>query len=235
MSAVDENRLKEVRNQINKVDSKVNVAAGNGLFKNQTKVTFESIQDELHHARIAIDDRNISEAETQLSLGNSKFYEALHEADEIWRFSNLYAGHIWIYLIGFLVGIFFFYYLEVDKVLSSKDNFELMAIYAGTWGCIGGILRGFWKLKDKVDLRLYQNSWIIYFLSTPFLGGIFGVIIYFIIIGGLVSVSQQQFRVDNIFVILPFSALAGYNWEWAIDLFKKISDLASPTSKKEEK
>jgi len=232
LSATNENRLKEVRNQINKVDSKVNVAVGNGLFKNQTKVTVESIQEKLNQARIAIDKQNLSEAETQLSLGNSKFYEALHEADNVWRFSNLYAAPIWIYLIGFLVGIFFFYYLNMDKVLSSNENFLLMGIYAGTWGCIGSILRGLWYLKKNVDTREYQSSWIIYFISAPFLGGILGTIVYILIIGGLVSVSKQQFDIENIYAILPFSALAGFNWEWAIDLLNKIGDLA--TNKKKE-
>jgi len=229
----EESRLVTVRKDIDTVDTKVNVAAGNGLFQNQTAVTANTIQDILRRARTAADENNLTEAETQMSLANTEFYAALNQTKRNWRFLNVYAIHVWMYLASFLVGIFLFYYYDLATILSNNDNFQLIAIYAATWGCIGSILRGFWYLRDKVDLRKYSNSWIIYFLSTPFIGGILGVIVYLLIVGGLVSISQNQFNIDHVLVILPFSALAGFNWWWAIDLFIKIGGIFS-TSKKEK-
>lgn len=232
MSFDDKSRLASVRKDIDAIDTKVNIAARNGLFQNQTVVQVDSIQSILRKARIAADQNNLSESETQMSLASAELSAAINHTKTTWRFLNVYAIHIWIYLSSFLVGIFLFYYYDLSAILSSNDDFQVIAIYAATWGCIGSILRGFWHLKKNVDLLKYQSSWIIYFLSTPFLGGILGVIVYLLIVGGLVSVSQNQFNIDNVLVILPFSAFAGYNWEWAIGLFNKIGDIVS--SKKED-
>jgi hypothetical protein len=76
-----------------------------------------------------------------------------------------------------------------------------------------------------VNDRMYRNSFTIYFISVPFLGGIFGGIVYILIVGGLVSVTQGQITVTNPYAIIPFAAFAGFNWEWAIGIFRKIEDL----------
>ena len=110
MSFTDESRLASVRKDIDTVDTKVNIAARNGLFKNQTAVTVKSIQDKLKKARIASDQKNLSESETQMSLASSELSLAINSTKKTWRLLNVYAIHIWIYLVSFLVGIFFFYY-----------------------------------------------------------------------------------------------------------------------------
>ena len=230
---IDLDRLKDVRDQINRVDTKLNKASSNGLFKEvvQNKETFENIQNILLEARKAIDDSHLSEAETKLSLANGKFNYALQSTPRHWRFSNLYAGYIWIYLIGFLVGIFIFYYFDFDGQLSQDNNFNQSAIYATTWGCIGSILRGLWFLKKRVDLKDYENSWAMTFLSAPFIGSILGVVVYLLIIGGLLSITQQNLDIKNIFAIIPFSAFAGFNWEWAIEQFKKLENVLGGSKK----
>jgi len=224
-------RLKDVRDQINIVDTKLNKASSNGLFKDgiQSKENFEDIQNVLFEARTAIDNNQLSLAETKLSLANGKFNNALQNSKRLWKFCNIYAGHVWMYLIGFLVGIFVFYYFDYDGQLSKNENFIQAAIYATTWGCIGSILRGLWYLKKRIDKKEYESSWIIYFLSAPFIGSILGVIVYLLIIGGLISVTQQNFDIKNIFAILPFSAFAGFNWEWAIEQFKKLEKILEGT------
>jgi hypothetical protein len=71
-----------------------------------------------------------------------------------------------------------------------------------------------WYLKDKVSEREYKNSWCIFFISAPFLGGIFGAILYLIIIAGILSLgvgenSSQGFPdIDRPAVIVPIAALA---------------------------
>src|SRR5215211_2773831 len=60
------------------------------------------------------------------------------------------------------------------------------------WGTVGAILRGLWFLKDKVSDRRYRNSFRIYLISTPFLGGLFGAILYFMIVAGLFIIAPAQ-------------------------------------------
>ena len=71
-------------------------------------------------------------------------------------------------------------------------NIQEAALHAATWGCVGGILRGLWYLKDKVSDRKYRNSLRIYFISVPFLGGLFGAIMYFLIVAGLFIIAPSQ-------------------------------------------
>ena len=111
----------------------------------------------------------------------------------MWRFSNIYAGHIWLYLIGFLAAVLTFYWIQLDSnVLDLHVRIQEAALHAATWGAIGGILRGLWFLKDKVSDRKYRNSFRIYFLSVPFLGGLFGAILYFVLISGLFILAPTQ-------------------------------------------
>ena len=128
----------------------------------------------------------------------------------------------------------------IDKYFVDAIGLQQAAIHAATWGCIGGVLRGMWYLKDRVGDRKYRKSWTIYFLSVPFLGGIFGAIIYLVIIAGSVALDVdtspqtsgqtdveqpgQKFNLGNPLAVIPFAALAGFNWEWAVILFKRIGD-----------
>jgi hypothetical protein len=92
-----------------------------------------------------------------------------------------------------------------------------------------------WYLKDKLSEREYKSSWWIYFVSTPFLGGIFGAIIYLIMIAGLLSLGVGQsdngetLEINRPLVIVPIAALAGFNWEWAVKMFRRIGDLFTPS------
>jgi len=79
-------------------------------------------------------------------------------------------------------------------------------------------------LRQHIDKHLYQKSWNITFLSVPFIGGILGVFIFLIIYGGLTSISQSS-DIQNPLPIFFFAGLAGFNWQWAINLFDKIGTL----------
>jgi hypothetical protein len=93
-------------------------------------------------------------------------------------------------LIGFLIAILAFYFMGVDKSL--KPPIETTALYATTWGAVGGILRGIWYLKDKICDRKYRNSFQIYFLSVPFLGALFGALVYLIFLAGTIIILPSQ-------------------------------------------
>jgi len=53
-----------------------------------------------------------------------------------------------------------------------------------------------------------------------------GSVVYLIILGGLFALQTNDTdSAINPLTIIPFAALAGYNWELAINLFNKIGDL----------
>jgi hypothetical protein len=242
-----EQRRRKLLNEINRIDNWTSDAADNGLFewldKKHRKAedkqgvlkedAFERIQRNLKKARQTLYEEDFSDAEYFTSLALHSYDKALYGASRLWRFSNMYAGPIWIYLIGFLIGVLSFYIYFIDAYFVNFHGIQQAAIHAVTWGCIGGILRGMWYLKDKVSDRRYRNSWRIYFLSVPFLGGIFGSIVYLVIVAGLAALNVptgppsdggQPLTIANPIAIIPLAALAGFNWEWAVILFKRIGD-----------
>ena len=111
---------------------------------------------------------------------------------------------------------------------------------------------GIWYLKDKVSDRKYRNSFQIYFLSVPFLGALFGALVYLIFLAGTIIILPSQ--AGSLFDQMPgnnmanetstpettsstgtvnaqsqigiifFSALGGFNWEWTVMIFKRIGD-----------
>ncbi len=147
--------------------------------------------------------------------------------------------------------------IQVDhNILQINKNITQDALYAATWGTVGAILRGLWFLKDVVTDRQYRNSFRIYFLTVPFLGSSFWFNIIFYIINGFlyyITISiTNYFKPDSAFskftsskhnrrtisshlAIIPLATLAGFNWEWAIMIFKRIGDsfkeVAEPKSK----
>ncbi|HSF49587.1 MAG TPA: hypothetical protein VLA74_02400, partial [Nitrososphaeraceae archaeon] len=115
-----------------------------------------------------------------------KYSDAIHSTNRRWKFFNMYAMDIWIYLIGFLGLVFFFYISELNGILKSPP-FSESAVHSATWGTFGGILPGLWFLKDIVSERSYRKAFRILYFSIPFLGGLFGVLSYLIIAAGLLT------------------------------------------------
>jgi hypothetical protein len=236
-SANADPRRQKLQVEIDRIDTWLNVAADNGLFKRQTAVPYTNIQRILHLARRNLDNNLLSDCETNISCAIHAYSEALYSTCKLWRFLNIYAAHIWIYLAAFLSIVLAFYLYFIDTYLENSAHIAQAAIHATTWGVIGSILRGMWFLKEKVGDRQYRNSWTIYFISVPFLGGIFGAIIYLVIIAGLLSFNGNMANPNtpaNPIVIIPIAAFAGFNWEWAVAIFKRIGDLLSPTGPRTE-
>jgi hypothetical protein len=102
------------------------------------------------------------------------------------------------------------------------------ALYATTWGIVGGILQGLYQLWQHVSDRVYRSPWLIWGISTPFLGGIFGAITYFLISAGLLVVSGTAHSAPNTFAIVVIAGWAGFSWEWFIKTFQKLGDTFTP-------
>ena len=191
-----ERRRKILSTEINRIDNRANAGADNGLFdkvKQEGQDLFEDIQIKLRKARNELYFGELADSEYDASSALRAYDKALYSSSRLWRFSNIYAGPIWIYLIGFLVAVLAFYWYQLDmNFFKLHVNIQEAALHAATWGCVGGILRGLWYLKDKVSDRKYRNSLRIYFISVPFLGGLFGAIMYFLIVAGLFIIAPSQ-------------------------------------------
>lgn len=258
-----EHTMKKLLIEINRIDVRTNNLADSGLFhkiqnghiSGQVDDVFDRIQINLFRARKSLSAGDFEKSDYYASQALRYYNEALYLSSLKWRFLNVYAGHIWIYLVGFLVAVLAFYWYQLDiNFLNLHVRIQETALHATTWGTIGAILRGLWFLKDKVSDRKYTNSFSIYFLSAPFVGGLFGAILYFILVAGLFilaptqapnvldqnatsgpntsqtgSMTQTDTTNDSAGVvstlaIIPLATLAGFNWEWAVMILKRIGD-----------
>ena len=281
-------RRKRLAIEIRRIDASTNNLTDNGLFDTRHKKLFgkqldeekereemdkayKDIQDNLDKARKSLDNDDLPTSERHVSEALRALDKALYAPPRWWRFSNVYAGLMWIYLVGFLVAVLVFYLIQLDRnVLGLYPPGVLIqeaALHATTWGAVGAILRGLWFLKDKVTDRRYRNAFRIYILSTPFLGALFGAIFYFLIVSGLFIVAPAQ--VPEILTnqtnsgsngtnttnqtgatnqangtsagsvstlaIIPIAALAGFNWEWAVMILKRIGESFKPDTEPEDK
>ena len=197
MTAEDKEKMRLLQEEIDLLDSRVSIASENGMFgtnqKDVPRDSFYKIQDYLRSARKCLYSGNITEADYVTSLALQKYNDALYSTRRRWRFTNVYAGNIWIYLVAFLTAILAFYFSQMDKSILNDLNVKIQsdALYAASWGAVGGILRGLWYLKERVSDRKYSNSYRIYFLSVPFLGGLFGAVMYFSLLAGVLIVGGE--------------------------------------------
>jgi len=266
---------KSLVREIKRIDAWTNNLIDNGLFDKRHKKlfgkkqkedevrvemdrVFKDIQDNLYMARKSLDNDDLPASEYYVAQALRAYEKALYAPSRTWRFSNVYAGPMWIYLVGFLVSVLVFYWYQLDaNFLNLHVHIQEAALHATTWGTLGAILRGLWFLKDKVSDRRYRNSFRIYLISTPFLGGLFGAIFYFLIVSGLFIIAPAQApeilanqttisesnatttttqtgsanqanntseRNVSTLAIIPLAALAGFNWEWAIMILKRIGE-----------
>ena len=223
----DLQRYKKVLKEIDETDTKLNTAVNNQLFEEKTQsiIKKETIYNLLKNARLEADAGNLVNAESDASLARGTLYDAMNKPSTFWRFSNLFGGFVWIYLFTILSIVFLFFYLDVDSDISSKLEISTEAIYATSWGIIGSIIRSIWKLKTHVSAHKYRTAWKSYFIISPFLGGMFGAIIYLIVIAGLFSITQdEKLSITNISILIPITAFAGFNWDWAVKKFSSIEN-----------
>ncbi|MGC1930832.1 MAG: hypothetical protein WA667_17820 [Candidatus Nitrosopolaris sp.] len=238
----------EVEVILGKVDEVITAASENGLFDGEEAATtaranrlfgdpatnaqfyqdpFLTLETTLEDVRNNLNGQNFNYANCHLKLGTlwKNLSTIENKRKWQWRLKNVYAANVWAYLAGFLLIVVIFYLFQGGKTISKIIGINETAIGACAWGIVGGILRGFWWLWYNINRRSYRRRWQTWFISTPLLGGIFGAIVYFLIVSGTVIVTGQKANtINNQEAILFLAAFAGFNWDWITSLWKSLAD-----------
>jgi len=135
-----------------------------------------------------------------------------------------------------LIGITIITYYSIPIMPSFSDNKDPLIrslIYISCAGGIGGIvycIRGFYQHLFEKDFDNNSTWWYIF---RPFLSVVMGVFVYFLIVGGLLSIGQIATAdySKSIMFYCAISFLAGFSFT---QVSNKLEELASTLFAKKE-
>ena len=168
---------------------------------------------------------NKSKALSYIYKVYDELYDIFNYAPLQWRLKIRYGLDIWLYLVAFIAGIFFFYYFNANTHLNLLGISQLQ-IDAISSGIVGGIFRGIWFLMRNLNSLTYNRNHLNYYLSCPIAGGMMGLFVYLFALGGIILFSTISITNDddteqepgtNNLLILALALLAGYKWEFVIE------------------
>jgi hypothetical protein len=221
---IDKQTFDEPLRRIDLLSKKVQAGLENGLFStkmNRDKNRSEEIYEQIKYAKVSLAKGDINNSEYSISKGYSIFFKAVYDTSIMWRFSNVYAGHLWFYFIGFLI-VTVTFYLYLPYLIHDKNM--MLPFSTVVWGIMGGLLQDIWYLWSNVNNRTFKKAYTIKYISAPFLGGMLGGITYLVIIAGLIVLNENSLSNPREFIVMAIAAFAGYNWEWALKKFESVGE-----------
>jgi hypothetical protein len=106
------------------------------------------------------------------------------------------------------------------------DREQRLFVIVALSGALGGLVHSARSLYEYVGNRVLRRSWLLMYLSLPFIGGALAVVFYVILRGGLVTGTAAQV---NFFGFAAISALVGlFSPEAAEKLRQIFSTLLAP-------
>jgi hypothetical protein len=108
---------------------------------------------------------------------------------------------------------------EVAGIRLLLDQEQRLFVVVAVTGALGGLIHGAQSLYEYVGNRDLRRSWLLMYLSLPFIGGGLAVLFYVILRGGLVTGTAAQV---NFFGFAAISALVGLFSREAVQKLKQI-------------
>ncbi len=142
---------------------------------------------------------------------------------------------IGIYLLLFLIVLIL---IPIRLYFSDRgDTLIRSLVYIGCSGGLGGVLyciRGFYKSQIDNQFKLVWSWWYIF---RPFISIVVGVFVYFLIIGGLLSlgsVSEVDYQ-RSVMFYCAIAFLAGFSFTQFADKLEELSSTLFSKKKEEAK
>lgn len=223
MAKTPEKDVKDIVDQLNKLQDALEISNENGLFKNNFNI-YEKILNYITEAHKEINNKppNTIEANNKFSLAFFEFNQVMNSTNFWWRFKYSFGGPIIIYFTLILVLI------SLTHIILPSQFIEVKIFgvhcWAYVWGTIGSILQGFWWLWQHVSDRSLRKYWFVWFLLLPIIGAILGALMYLIFNAGFIAATGEVQLKSEIFPML-LSALAGFSCRWAIKCLNELTTL----------
>jgi hypothetical protein len=95
------------------------------------------------------------------------------------------------------------------------------------FGALGGISVALYGLYSHVQVRDFDSKYLLWYLSKPVIGAIFGWFIYLVYYVGLISVQGSNVDVKTPAVPYAIAFLAGFSERFTVKIIDKVMEVLS--------
>jgi len=200
-----------------------------GLFSTEPNgKKLQDVTQAVSDARVEAAEGHAAEALSRLSRGENQLFQTLYSQSAWWRWTRCYQLHIVAYYTLIFVVV-----LNVGSgaLPVAKDIWGVPTEVLGL-GALGAVLRGLWYLYKQVSQRKFRVQFGIAHLCAPIIGALFGMLIYFLLSAGLLTLAAGGSRLPVDSKILDaFALFSGYSWEWLLRQIDRLPGLSGGSGK----
>jgi hypothetical protein len=145
---------------------------------------------------------------------------------------------IGVYLLVFLLALIIIP-IQVYRSSTISDSFLRALFYLGSAGGLGGTIyciRGYYKALIRRPKQPFDLNYTWWYIFRPFLSIVVGVFVYFLIVGGLLSVSTVSVSQVDLTKSIPFycalSFIGGFSFTQFADKLEELAETVFAVSKK---
>jgi hypothetical protein len=219
------------------IGNQLRVSSEAGVFSPDQSGQLTEILKQLCDARRLARSGDVDEAARQFQEVQIKHDLAVLARSSAWRVFHVYKLHIFLYQVVFLSVIL---YLGTGVVLviprpvpvyfsvPVPSAFFGVPVAAAAFGALGAILRSMWWFFSKLSRNQYYSRFLMAHLCAPWIGAIFGILVYLVVAGGLLALGGNDTGIENPQVPYALALIAGFKWKAAIDLMQSIIEERFP-------
>jgi hypothetical protein len=218
----------EIQNRLDELGEFLYNLGSNGCDFESTNVkTYaDAVKDRCGDALTNLAKNDLPNATANLLAAERALHSLVRSQTFLWRMANYYGIPIFSYYLFILTAIVFLWYF--NPKFACRHEFLYAPLWVSILGALGATLRGLYWTSWKVAHRQYEKALTLSYLAAPFVGAALGILLYFLLIAGLVSVKGGASGSSNRLIAdtkLPMALtfLAGYSWEWVFSVVDRLT------------